>query len=150
MWTEIKKEDPKDRYLEIMCRMNKRYAKTFPPERVNSVIDNKKGRFYHYLGDGFELAIGFKYSNAINRYNVVHCGVVGRIDPREAAGILVEKMKSFIGDRGETFFYGTLPKKINDELAAKTAEELRKHPELNVEDRGAGYRLTYIPPKRAE
>lgn len=147
MWTQITKEVPKTKYIDIMISMNSLYQTSLSEKRINIMIQNGGGFFYHYQGDKFEIVIGYKYSNTINKYKIMHLGVSGVVDMSLFTDIVTKHIISFAKEKKIDELYAVEPKTMDSIYIIQSYIDFLKYNWITREDFGKFYKVKLVPPK---
>jgi hypothetical protein len=133
-WARVREEtfDLGMRYMEIMCKMNRRNYSADPFQQSVRRMIRQNCDYYYYPGDGFEVAGGFKWMRQVGKYRVMSCGFTGGITPVVATQIMTEKLLRFMRQKRVSCVTAIRPLQMDSPEILQVYDLLTKHPQLSI------------------
>lgn len=114
-WTLLDHESSSlcSRYMRIMAQMDRHYADADLAE-VAGYMTSEGRAYYIGEGNGFEVALGFRWYPKRKMYCIQSTGFVGQIEPWEAVELAVAKVKSFALERRLRSVFAIVPDRMDN------------------------------------
>lgn len=133
MWTQIAADDAAGlaRHVAIMQQMDHRYAGLRTKDLLDS-LTGEQGEVWYYLGDGFEIAMMFRYLRPRDQWHLAHVGFVGDVEPAEVLRINILRGLNFLETHAVSSVVAVRPRTVDSDALREYHDLCLTHPQLSI------------------